>query len=378
MITDYAMLCRLFVTSYNRSSSLITVLKNCVDNTTSILAERLKKDVKNYMEGTCQSLCKLYQDTKDEDKDYLLQSWASTLPYDLYNLVLQALHRPENTNNNKDYLMSYIMHNIALIPSKNKKPLVAYSQKPDSLITTASILDTWMSKGVTEFGFIPSKHGLIVIDLDNTDGHANHTDGITNFKMLIHKANLSDRMRAFLTDLSTYPCYTVTPHNGLHLYFRDTYLTDELKQQIDTSRLNGLNIEIKYNTKVTAAGSIINNRSYVMHGNIDNIPNMTLDLLDSLLKDKPKKTVYTTDTATVRGGSGWNTTPEGIINKAIELYSNESPHYFVQKTAVLFRNAGFNKDIAESYILQTDKHTQRHDQADTLTAIQSIYGRERA
>lgn len=272
-----------------------------------------------------------------------------------------------------DILESYLQNNIALIPSKDKRPIIAYTKEPEKLITDLQRLADWKQGGVTEYGFIPSRNNLLLLDLDRGDTHANKADGINNFMHLVQSAKLNEKLRGYFENFpENFPCYTQTPSGGIHLYFKASYITPELAKRLDYGKASE-NIELKYNTKATAAGSVYRGKEYILHGKIENAPKMTLDLLDLLTKPKPKpqKRQYRNFERT--DGTKWNDTPEGIIDKATELYSGLPNHDFIYKTAVLFHNAGMEKATAERYILQTPQHLQRQNQADTQTAINSIY-----
>lgn len=274
----------------------------------------------------------------------------------------------------KDTLETYLQNNIALIPSKDKRPIIAYTKEPEKLITDKQSLQDWKQKGVTEYGFIPSKNNLLVLDLDKGENHANKTDGIENFMQTIQGQKLTKKLQGFFSNFpANFPCYTQTPSGGLHLYFKASYITPEIARRFDNAALNAKNIELKYNTKATAAGSVYRGKEYIMHGALEATPEITLDLLDLLTKTPPKapKRQYRNFERT--DGGKWNDTPEGIIDKATELYSGYSSHDFVYKTAVLFHNAGMDKATAERYIMQTPQHLQRTNQSDTQTAINSIY-----
>lgn len=285
---------------------------------------------------------------------------------------LEAMTRPANTEP-KDTLETYLQNKIALIPSKDKRPIIAYTKEPEKMITDFERLANWKQKGVTEYGFIPSANNLLVLDLDKGDTHANKADGIANFTRLAQSATLNDRLRGYLENFpANFPCYTQTPSGGLHLYFRASYITPELARRLDYGKASE-NIELKYNTKATAAGSVINGKEYILYGKLENAPKMTLDLLDLLIKPKPKPVKRQYRNFEKSDGKKWNETPEGIIDKATELYSGFMHHDFIYKTAVLFHNAGMDKATAERYIMQTPQHLERNNQADTQTAIDSIY-----
>ena len=275
----------------------------------------------------------------------------------------------------QESIESYLQKGIALIPSKDKKPLIAYSKDESKLIRTLQDLEKWQEKGVIEFGFIPSKAGMIVIDLDKGADHSNKSDGIANFRRLIERNELAEK-EIFKDFPNNYPCYTETANGGLHLYFSVEILNESRLKNFDRPRLESQNIELKYNSKVTAAGSVIDGKKYIMHGNLDNIPPMTFKICDMLAKPNPKHKTLAKRFDRIdqkQDGVKWNATPQGIIDKSNELYGAYSPHDYVYHAAVLFERAGFSAETAETYILQTPQHQNRKDQNDTITAIQSIY-----
>lgn len=314
--------------------------------------------------------------------DYIRRTYPETLSNGLYGELMEAINKrpggnaPEKGVNRPEpcTLEVYLQSKIALIPSKDKRPLIAYSKEPERLITDSRSLQDWKQKGVTEYGFIPSRNNLLVLDLDKGDSHANKTDGIENFMQTIRGHKLTKKLQAFFSNFpASFPCYTQTPSGGLHLYFKASYITPEIARRFDNAALNAKNIELKYNAKVTAAGSLCNGKEYILHGALEATPEMTFDLLDLLTKAPPKAPKAQYRKFERADGRKWNDTPEGIIDKAIELYSGYGNHDFVYKTAVLFHKAGMSKDTAERYIMQTPQHLQRSDQSDTQTAINSIY-----
>lgn len=276
----------------------------------------------------------------------------------------------------------YFQNNIALYPcNQEATPLVKiyddkHTQIEASKVATIDQLQAWKNKGVALFAFYPANNNLLVLDLDNSDTHANKANGIDNFINWLEKININDTLRGYFKEFpKNFPCYVTTPHNGIHLYFNALYVTDDIKRSFDNSVFNGMNIEIKYQTQCTAGDSVRHGKNYILHGEIANAPRCTLDLLNAMTKKIIKAPAkYSRQYFTNSDNkSSWNTTPEGIINKAYELYSNETPHQFVYKTAVLFKNAGFTKEDALQYIEQTDTHANRKDKADTETAINSIF-----
>lgn len=353
----------------------LVALDYCCNNATPALSAKFFQDAKKEARRMLNELKKQYQNeiAKGTDSRQVFNRLKTQIPAYLFDALKKELHinAPQEA---KDTLEMYLKNNIALIPSKDKRPLIAYTKEPAKMITDIKTLTNWKQKGVTEYGFIPAVNNIVIIDLDKGNGHANKTDGIKNFIDLVSNAKLNDKLRGYLSNFpANYPCYTQTQSGGLHLYFKASYITPEIAKRFDNTTLNAKNIELKYNTKVTAAGSVYNGKAYTMHGNLTNRPEMTLDLLDLLTKTPqtaPKKSYKHFERT---DGKKWNDTPAGIIDKANELYSGYANHDFIYKTAVLFHNAGYDKATAERYILQTPQHIERENQADTQTAINSIY-----
>lgn len=315
-------------------------------------------------------------DGKLSDAEAMDYCRKHTTPELAAELEAKIIKRERPNMEATDTLETYLQRKIALIPESKteKKPAIAYKEHPENMIKDLRTLNDWKQKGFSAYGFIPSSNNLLILDLDRGDTHANKADGIKNFVALVQSAKLSEKLRGYFENFpANFPCYTQTPSGGIHLYFKASYITPEIKQRFETARLKGQNIEIKYNDKVTAAGSIRNGNKYILHGNFEAIPESTFDLLDLLTKDPPTQTKRQAARPEKREGEKWNATPEGIINKANELYSGYANHDFIYKTAVLFHNAGMEKAIAEMYIMQTPQHLQRQNQADTQTAIDSIY-----
>lgn len=312
-------------------------------------------------------------DGKTSDNEAMEYCRQHTTPELAAELEARFIKQERPNMETTDTLETYLQNNIALIPSKDKRPIIAYTKEPERMITDLNALTAWKQKNVTEYGFIPSANNLLILDLDKGDQHANKADGIANFTRLVQSATLNAKLRGYLENFpANFPCYTQTPSGGIHLYFRASYITPELAKRLDYGKASE-NIELKYNTKATAAGSVINGKEYILQGQLKNAPKMTLDLLNLLTKPKPQPMKRQYRHFEKSDSRKWNATPEGIINKATELYSGLPNHDFIYKTAVLFHNADMEKATAERYIMQTPQHLQRQNQEDTQTAINSIY-----
>ena len=360
--------------------SLDEALRRSCDGADRATAEKFARDCRATIAGEVKKLSAMIRTAGGNLREAVDRQ---RLPRYIREAVLQDLGLPiEESRATGDPLTAYIEKGIALIPEKDKQPIIAYSQHPEQLITDLSGLYAWKRKGVTEYGFVPGRHNLFVIDLDTGEGHANKENGIENFKALIAGAELSNKLRTFFSSFPVnFPCYTQTPSGGLHIYFKADYITQEIAGRFNRNPLKNKNIELKLNEKVTAAGTVRNGRAYVMHGSLESAPRITLDLLASLTLPRPKpiKRYY----RSVEGQGSrtrWNQTLEGIEAKAREKAppSKGNRHNFINQFCLYAEKANADRDNPtsytqseiESYLLSIPEVAE-HDRSDTLDCISS-------
>lgn len=229
---------------------------------------------------------------------------------------------------------------------------------------------------ITMMGIYPKFSDYLVLDLDAHDADKN---GITNFLEITRAAKLSSSMAAMLQDFpNNWPCWVETPHQGIHLYFKAKWVPrdwDKVPNQ------NG--IDIKYNNQITAAGSIRGDAAttdvnYIMHGWLEDAPQITLDLLDLFTKPKPapakpfpnKPKAFAGNTMEPK--AKWNETTDGIIEKAREK-NQGTTHDFVMLCGLYFSRSGFSFDEALAAVEGTPEHQSRNDKHDTKSCIKSFY-----
>lgn len=317
--------------------------------------------------------------------------------------IAQAFtQRIENINTNRNALAEYIAAGYWLVPCKeiNGRQLLCgklYIDKEHTKIDPAmqikdiATLKAQQDRGIVNFGLYPIRNRLIVIDLDKGDAHANKSDGIADFTDLIATLKLTPAERAYFDDFPTnFPCYVESAHGGIHLYFKDDYIDPDTKKELITSHVEDKNIEVKYTTKITAAGSIrTDGNCYVLRGMLQNAPNMTNGLINALLKPATKRPARTdvlssantqkrqypqkSNWAQSKNKAMWYSTPEGIVAKAREKAGSASPHDFMQKLGIYFSKSGYSVDIALQYAMQTTEHINRRDKNDTISCIKSFY-----
>lgn len=285
-------------------------------------------------------------------------------------------HGSLQISKNKLILKRYLEHGITLVPTRGKVPLCKYADGKDSRLVRnfSQLLDSWNVYGITEYAFVPAKAGLVVFDLDRGEGHANKADGLENFGAFIDGSSLRAEYKSCF-----YFCYVNTPSGGMHIYYKGDYWDSAIDKRVDRPRLKGLNIEVKYNSLVTAGGSInVDGKSYEMFGDLSKAPQASLDFIELLSRPACNDYEWRVTKKKFSGAkkskySAWNETPEGVIDKALERYALMGNHDFIMKAAVLFRESGFDEETAKSFICSTPYHQNRANKADTFTCIASVF-----
>lgn len=306
----------------------------------------------------------------------------------------------------RDHIQEYFANGFQLVPLKrivfpdgtdDIKPLKAVVVKdsegkttglnPNSVLSNYDNFVEYIIKHpyITMMGLYPKYNGYLVLDLDN---HAGKDNGIQNFLELCKGANLSTSMAAMLADFPhKFPCWVETPHQGIHLYFKARWVPSDWDK---VSNQNG--IDIKYNTQLTAAGSIRGDATktdvnYIMHGFLEDAPQITLDLLDVFTKPKPAPAKVWNRPAgkPFAAGQGtqqkakWNTTMDGIIDMARAKGGNCNAHDFVCKCGTYLKKARIEDGVEISFdealaaVEATPEHQNRKNKHDTKTCLMSYF-----
>ena len=145
---------------------------------------------------------------------------------------------------------------------------------PDAYTTDTQQIAAMWTDGVRRFkAFVRGK--FLVIDIDRKPGKP---DGLKTFYLLFPKKNLPAELR----DLpDSFPCYTKSPSNGFHLFFK--YEGPELKL-----RELAPGVEIK-EWQITCPGSRKENGEYVLHGELNDAPPLYGLIIDAIEETKQKK-----------------------------------------------------------------------------------------
>jgi hypothetical protein len=138
---------------------------------------------------------------------------------------------------------------------------------------------------IQRFDFRPADYGFFCLDIDVKNGK----NGIADFYQILESwGKPREKLPAALRELpGSFPCYVETPSGGLHIYFKYRGPT--------TGKLLSKNyesVEIKYGGRtITIPGSRKPGGEYILHGSLDNAPELYGFITDNLPRPEkePKK-----------------------------------------------------------------------------------------
>lgn len=196
--------------------------------------------------------------------------------------------------------------------------------------------------GIRKFQLYPRPSGYICLDVDRKNGK----DGLRELYGIFLQAGKA--MPAYLLDIATFPAYTATPSNGLHLYFR--YQGLKLFRSCEIAP--GLEA-VHHNHLITAPGSEKDGKPYVFYGNLANAPTMPATLL-SFLQEVPDEDTPRITWEYDQAQHGELSLQE--IERIIEEQGDYSPiasrNRFTYEVAKFAKKKGYSPIEVEEYIAQ--------------------------
>jgi hypothetical protein len=178
--------------------------------------------------------------------------------------------KPRNVYRSSDAIKRAVAAGIGI------KPFFAKSgdNDPDAYTTDLKEIKVLWSEGQRRFkALIRGK--FLVIDIDRKPGRP---DGIEAFYRLFPRETLPAELQN-LPESS--PCYTQTPSNGFHLFFK--YEGPEFKlRELSPS------VEVK-EWQITCPGSHRENGEYILHGELDKAPPLYGLIVDAIEETKQRK-----------------------------------------------------------------------------------------
>jgi hypothetical protein len=137
---------------------------------------------------------------------------------------------------------------------------------------------------IHRFRFVPKDAGLVCIDIDR--GHADGIDGLAEFYQMfelddVYRPGLPKALQDI--EHGSFPVYTSTPSGGFHLYFRyrrtETFKHGSIVPNVEVFHINAC---------LTAPGSYKAGKPYILHGSLDNTPDL-YPMFERKLSRQPKE-----------------------------------------------------------------------------------------
>ena len=195
--------------------------------------------------------------------------------------------------------------------------------------------------GIRKFQLYPRPSGYICLDVDRKNGK----DGLRELYGIFLQAGKA--MPAYLLDIATFPAYTATPSNGLHLYFR--YQGLKLFRSCEIAP--GLEA-VHHNHLITAPGSEKDGKPYVFYGTLPTHPQCLLPCFPSCKKVPDEDTPRITWEYDQAQHGELPTGDERIIEEQGDYSPIASRNRFTYEVAKFAKKKGYSPIEVEEYIAQ--------------------------
>jgi hypothetical protein len=203
--------------------------------------------------------------------------------------------QPIKTREGPEALAYMTGKGIALIGAYESGATIAKGESWATAFTTdMKIIDALRAgedsraKGrITRFYFLPERAGFLCLDIDRKNGK----DGIEEFYSWAERAGKPRHLLPrFLQDIpANFPCYVETPSGGLHLYF--SYSGGRVQKKPLAPETPG--VEVKHGAPgLTSPGSYKNGCPYILHGDLENAPQLPAFILAAIEPPKPRAAAY--------------------------------------------------------------------------------------
>jgi len=270
-------------------------------------------------------------------------------------------------------LRHFLDHGVAVIPTTDHGPTLGSWKDSGNFTTDPGVVANHWKNGIRRYQFLPQAAEFICFDLDRKNGK----DGALELVHLFDEAGvvpppyLASREPADWTD--TFPAYSLTPSDGLHLYFRwagrEQYRSGELRPGLEVVHTGHL---------LTAPGSMKDGRPYLFFGSLQDAPALP-PVVRGLLE--PLKTTGTTRTAPVHWE--YKTTHHrdmslGDIAEAIdrqgEYSRGSSRNRWTYEVAKFARRKGYDPASVEGFVREL-LEAPDFDAREISQTVRSAYGR---
>lgn len=234
-------------------------------------------------------------------------------------------------------------HGIQLIPTLPSGATLGSWKDMQNYTADMQRLAEYRRQGIRKFQLYPRISGLLCLDIDRKNGK----DGLRELYSLFTKAGKA--MPSYLLDIETFPAYTATPSNGLHLYFRyrglKLFRSGELAPGLEA---------VHHNHLLTAPGSEKNGKPYLFYGDIGNAPEAPATLIAFMQEVREDERAHRVvwDYEREQHGPLSLQDIEGIIEKQGQYSPLASRNRFTYELAKFAQRKGYSPNEVEEYIAQ--------------------------
>ena len=223
-------------------------------------------------------------------------------------------------------------------------------------------------KPINRFRFIPKDNSFLIIDIDR--GHADGIDGLELFYRFFEIVGKTrETMPSTMNNIEggSFPCYVSTPSGGFHLYFKYSGAA-RLKQNLDSK-----GIDILYTKAATAAGSAKENGAYILHGNLDEAPQL-YSFIEKRIIQPPPAPIQTNQYRNNKKYEGDTTWDKIIMFVAQDGYGTGGRNE--RAFSLAFKAATHNWTLSNTIsALMSEPSLDGLSQSEIETAAQSAYRR---
>jgi hypothetical protein len=254
----------------------------------------------------------------------------------------------------KNPIQHFIDHGIDLIPTlPSGATMGSWKDMQNYTRDYAKLVGYRTNNGVRKFQLYPRVNGLLCLDIDRKNGK----DGLKELYRIFSQAGRA--MPSYLLDIGTFPAYTATPSNGLHLYFRyqgmKLYRSREIAPGLEA---------VHHNHLLTAPGSEKDDKPYIFYGDLANAPTAPTTLIAFLTEvTEETEAPIVWEYKQAQHGELSLQAIEQIIGGQGEYSALASRNRFTYEVAKFARKKGYSPIEVEEYI------AQRY-QAETFTAYE--------
>ena len=283
-------------------------------------------------------------------------------------------------------LQHMLDHGIKLYPcrpdedSGKYKPLVRGEswQNRDTFSADIDVIEKYINGAGDErgrgkgekiklFRFIPKDCSFLCFDIDR--GHNDGKDGLAALYNFFEQNGKSHELLPETLqniEKGSFPCYVATPSGGFHLYFK--YCGN-----INVKSVMTAGVEVKYGSPgITSPGSYKHGVPYVLHGNLNDAPNLCPFIKELIEQPKHEQIFVSTMRSDKKKPISWDLIRKWVDGNGPYAGRNSRCFAFAKKAS----RYGFSEQEI-FYHLKSEPDIQGLPQHELKSTVRSAFGYRR-